>query len=117
MTNLTIVKVLEYYGGEIPNGNENHWLSLRCPFHNDHVKSGSVWISEGIYKCHACNVFGDVLNVIARQEGFGTLEYPDRRKANEWAKQVLGQSYKAIPRTTKKRKSRKNDAWRERLSP
>ncbi len=40
-----IVKVLEHYGFTIPN-NRGGWMSVRCVFHNDHVKSARLNIDD-----------------------------------------------------------------------
>ncbi len=55
----SIVKILEHYGFTIPS-NRGGWQSVRCLFHNDHVKSARVNIDGGGFRCFACDMAGDV---------------------------------------------------------
>ena len=41
-----IVKVLEHYGFTIPS-NRGGWVTVRCAFHNDKVKSARLNIDNG----------------------------------------------------------------------
>lgn len=64
----SIVKVLEHYGFTIPS-NRGGWQSVRCLFHNDHVKSARLNIDGGGFRCFACDMAGDVYSIIMKREG------------------------------------------------
>ena len=80
-----LVKVLEHYGFTIPS-NRGGWMSLRCVFHNDHVKSARLNIDGGGYRCFACDMAGDVYSIIMKREG---VNYG---KALEIAEGITGES-------------------------
>ena len=63
-----IVKVLEHYGFVIAT-NRGGWQSVRCAFHNDHVKSARLNIDIGGFRCFACDMAGDVYSIIMKKEG------------------------------------------------
>lgn len=63
-----IVKVLEHYGFVIQQ-NRGGWVSVRCVFHNDHVKSARLNIDLGGFRCFACDMAGDVYSIIMKREG------------------------------------------------
>ena len=109
---LTIADVLKHYGTDVDGVLDYGWRSVRCPFHDDHVKSAGVNIADNAFACHACDVHGDALNVIARAEWFGTVLEPDRKAADEFASRVFGQSLPAISRATDEPKK---PTWRARL--
>ena len=60
-----IVKVLEHYGFTI-QPNRGGWVSVRCVFHNDHVKSARLNIDLGGFRCFACDMAGDVYSIIMK---------------------------------------------------
>jgi DNA primase len=113
MNNLTIADVLSYYGADLSKAEEYKWSKIQCPFHDDKVASASVYLEQGTFSCHGCDVHGDVLNTIARAEGFGSIEHPDRKAANEWANRTLGKGYTHIPRTANE--PARGSTWRDRL--
>ena len=80
-----LVKVLEHYGFTIPS-NRGGWMSLRCVFHNDHVKSARLNIDGGGYRCFACDMAGDVYSIIMKREGV------DYGKALKIAEGITGES-------------------------
>lgn len=46
--------------------------AVKCPFHEDHHASGSIFVGEDgawRFKCHACQFHGDVFDVISRSGG------------------------------------------------
>ena len=63
-----IVKVLEHYGFTVQT-NRGGWVSVRCVFHNDHVKSARLNIDLGGFRCFACDMAGDVYSIIMKREG------------------------------------------------
>ena len=112
MSELTIEDVLEHYGADLTRTEEYKWSKIKCPFHDDSVASASVYIEQGTFSCHGCDVYGDVLNTIARAEGFGTADHPDRKAANEWAKRTLGESVKRVSHPANEPS---RNTWRDRL--
>ena len=81
----SIVKVLEHYGFTIPS-NRGGWQSVRCLFHNDHVKSARVNIDGGGFRCFACDMAGDVYSIIMKREG---VNYNEALKI---AERITGES-------------------------
>lgn len=81
----SIVKVLEHYGFVIPQ-NRGGWQSVRCAFHNDHVKSARLNIDNGGFRCFACDMAGDVYSLIMKKEGV------DYGKALKIAERITGES-------------------------
>ena len=68
-----IVKLLESYGVErVPS--RLHWAAVRCPFHLDREASASVNVTKGVFNCHACQVSGNVVQILMGREG---LTYSD----------------------------------------
>jgi DNA primase len=61
-------------------------MSLRCVFHNDHVKSARLNIDGGGYRCFACDMAGDVYSIIMKREGV------DYGKALKIAEGITGES-------------------------
>lgn len=60
--------VLLHYSAEVEYRGWNTWVSMRCPFHSDRAASASVNLSEDRFKCHGCDVAGDVLDVVQYAE-------------------------------------------------
>jgi DNA primase len=56
---------------------------MRCPFHLDNNPSSSVNLKDGKFRCHVCDVGGDIVDVVALQEGLTT------REAMEWLRTNL----------------------------
>ena len=81
----SIVKVLEHYGFVIPQ-NRGGWQSVRCAFHNDHVKSARLNIDNGGFRCFACDMAGDVYSLIMKKERV------DYGKALKIAERITGES-------------------------
>ena len=66
-----IDRLLRHYGAEVPTDRGaklDDWLSLACPFHEDGKASASVNLALGRFRCHACDVGGDVLDVVGDVE-------------------------------------------------
>src|SRR3990167_6946278 len=70
-----LAEVIDFYGGDgeaIRGGNPgSDWVAIACPFHEDRHKSASANPSLGRFVCHGCEVRGDVLDIVAQQEGHG----------------------------------------------
>jgi DNA primase len=63
-----IAKVLEHYGFDIPYG-RGGWVTVRCAFHGDRVKSARLNIENGGFRCFGCEMAGDVYSIIMKKEG------------------------------------------------
>lgn len=80
-----IGKVLEHYGFEIPNGRRG-WITVRCAFHGDRVKSARLNLDNGGFRCFGCDMAGDVYSIIMKKEGVGYGE------AKQIAERITGES-------------------------
>src|SRR5882672_3577633 len=74
-----IAEVLESYGADVPRG--YGWKALRCPFHPDSRASASVHIGDGLFKCHACDIKGNAVQVIMRHEGVSYADAVERAQS------------------------------------
>lgn len=90
-----IVKVLEHYGFTIST-NRGGWVSVRCVFHNDHVKSARLNIELGGFRCFACDMAGDVYSIIMKREG---VNYGEALKV---AERITGESNGELRRKPKR---------------
>lgn len=90
-----IVKVLEHYGFAI-SSNRGGWQSVRCAFHNDHVKSARLNIDNGGFRCFACDMAGDVYSLIMKREG---VTYGEALKI---AERITGESNGELRRKPKR---------------
>ncbi len=84
-----IVKVLEHYGFTVPT-NRGGWVTVRCAFHNDKVKSARLNIDNGGFRCFACEMSGDVYSLIMKKEGVTYV------KALEIAEGITGESNREL---------------------
>jgi DNA primase len=80
-----IGKVLEHYGFEIPHGRKG-WITVRCAFHGDRVKSARLNLDNGGFRCFGCDMAGDVYSLIMKKEGVGYGE------AKQIAERITGES-------------------------
>ena len=80
-----IGKVLEHYGLEIPHGRRG-WVTVRCAFHGDRVKSARLNLDNGGFRCFGCDMAGDVYSLIMKKEGVGYGE------AKQIAERITGES-------------------------
>ena len=65
---ISIGDVLRHYGGEVPSTGEG-WRKMRCPFHPDRRPSASVHFGKGAFRCHGCDVAGDIFSIVQKREG------------------------------------------------
>lgn len=72
--------VLEHYGTKVRNGGDlTGWQSIRCPFHGTDTKpSASVSTKQQRFRCHQCDIAGDIIDVVMQAEGLTIKE------AMEW---------------------------------
>jgi len=80
-----LAKVLEHYGFSIPT-NKRGWVTVRCAFHGDKVKSARINTENGGFRCFGCDMAGDVYSIIMKKEGVGFNE------AKQIAERITGQS-------------------------
>lgn len=52
-----------------------------CPWHDDHKPSLFIVLDKDFFKCHACGVSGDVINLYARFEGITNTQAIERMSA------------------------------------
>ena len=80
-----IGKVLEHYGFELP-AQKRGWITVRCAFHGDRVKSARLNIDNGGFRCFGCDMAGDVYSIIMKKEGVPFNE------AKQIAERITGES-------------------------
>lgn len=71
-----ISSVLKIYHPEIETKGRNEFQGCKCPL-EDHKKSKAPFFfsdEKGFWKCHACGIGGDVINLYARLEGVNMQE-------------------------------------------
>lgn len=72
---IPIGRVLEHFGGKPPADlTYQDWQAYRCPFHPDEHPSGSVNLRSGRFRCHVCDIGGDVVDVVAQHLGLTLKE-------------------------------------------
>lgn len=80
-----IAAILEHYGAHnVPH--RARWGAIKCPFHEDRSASASVNRDTGKFKCFACDVNGDGIDLIMWKEGY------DFNRSIEFAEGILGRS-------------------------
>jgi DNA primase len=80
-----LAKVLEHYGFDIPKGKRG-WITVRCAFHGDRVKSARLNTENGGFRCFGCDMAGDVYSIIMKKEGVTFNE------AKQIAERITGES-------------------------
>jgi DNA primase len=80
-----LAKVLEHYGFDIPQGKRG-WITVRCAFHGDRVKSARLNTENGGFRCFGCDMAGDVYSIIMKKEGVSFNE------AKQIAERITGES-------------------------
>ena len=66
-----IFPVLEHYGLEATDPVSGR-AKVLCPFHDESRPSASVDVDKQRFRCFACDIQGDAIDIIMQQEG---LEY------------------------------------------
>lgn len=61
-----------------PMVTEDRWEKARCPFHKDSRASASLNWGKSRFRCHACDIGGDAIDIVMEQEN---LQF---REAMEW---------------------------------
>ena len=81
--------VLKHYGASrIPSG--RGWRPMKCPFHSDSHASAGVNHELEAFNCLACEMSGDIYNIIQKTEGIGF------REAKLRAEEIVGASLKPL---------------------
>jgi DNA primase len=83
-----ITAVLEYYGATVPT--RSGWAKMKCPFHDDSHASAGVNHEEDVFNCLACEISGDIYNIIQK------IEKVDFREAKSRAKEIVGEGIKPL---------------------
>ena len=84
---ITIDEVVTYLGGKTAWNSVRFydaWQAVTCPFHNDENASASMNRAKGRFKCHACDVSGDIVD-LAREY----LDETDVRRAMDWLERTF----------------------------
>ena len=79
-------KVLEHYGFDLPHSHRGGWVTVRCAFHGDRVKSARLNLDNGGFRCFGCDMAGDVYSIIMKKEGVSFNE------AKQIAERITGES-------------------------
>ncbi|WCL57026.1 CHC2 zinc finger domain-containing protein [Bacillus safensis] len=115
---LPIVDVLEKYTSVNVRSNRRQY-NIRCPFHNDHNPSFTVYTDSDTFRCWSgCNggKTGDVINIVELSQGVNTneaikilisdygLEKPNSIQTKEWQKKRADLKWKAALKKDMNRK-------------
>lgn len=78
-----IDRLLAHYDAEPEShGWKYQWRAIRCPFHGDTTASASINYDLDRYRCHGCEVGGDILDVVQQAESvdgvMGAVEWIER---------------------------------------
>ena len=80
-----IVEVLNYYGVDFVPLRQG-WAPVKCPFHEDRIKSACASRSHNAFTCHACAISGVAIHVVMERENLGYAE------ARHWSEETFGAS-------------------------
>lgn len=72
----SITEYLNLVGADIEEAHDG-WNAILCPFHEDSHTSGSFNEEEGIFRCFACDVKGDVYSIISQTDQVSLNEARD----------------------------------------
>lgn len=78
------------------------WQKILCPIHVEDRPSASVFIDGNRWKCHACDLSEDSLDIIMRE----VEEVTGFREAQEWANARLGGVSQAVQQPVSGKSSR-----------
>ena len=85
---LEVSEVLAHYGFDVkPNGQDQ--VKICCPFHDDHKPSCGLSLTKGVFNCFSCQTKGNILDFVARMEGFDPDQPRELRKAAVLACEVF----------------------------
>lgn len=71
-----VQRVLRFYGWDefMPYNNFHAWCPVRCPFHDDVHMSASLHGEFNRFHCHACDIGGDVIDLVKEVEHLKTIK-------------------------------------------
>ena len=83
---VSITDLLAHLGADVSGlpPSWGQWSPIRCPFHGDTRASASVNRQLGKFRCHACDVGGDILDLAMAELGTSDLQF-----AKEWLEREL----------------------------
>ena len=69
-------RLLAHYGAPayLTQSMQEDWISIPCPFHTDRKPSASYSYRHQRFRCHVCDIGGDVLDVVEAVEHLTTKE-------------------------------------------
>jgi hypothetical protein len=83
-----VADYLRFKGVRLPEDTPfTDWSPVSCPFHSDKHASASLSLRKNRFRCHACDIGGDVLDVV----GYG--EDLDTRGVLDWLTKNLPRRY------------------------
>lgn len=65
-----------------PDVRQDRWEKAHCPFHKDKKASASVNWGKSRFRCHACDIGGDAIDLVMENEN---LQF---REAMEWVESL-----------------------------
>ena len=115
--NLDVLAVLEHHGFDVKQNGQDQ-VKICCPFHEDKNPSCGFNSKKRVFNCFSCGAKGNILDFVARMEGFDPDVPRELRKAALFAVETFGidggtrdgksiSQPKAKARTQKERKGKK----------
>ena len=80
----------EWFEDWEPPDNDREWNKMLCPFHGERRPSSSISYDNDAFVCRSCDVTGDALTLIMREEDCGFQDAIAR------AESLLDRSYTKI---------------------
>ncbi len=87
--NLDVLVVLEHYGFDTRRNGQDQ-VKVCCPFHDDKNPSCGFNTAKRVFNCFSCGAKGNVLDFIARMEGFDPDAPRELREAALFAVETFG---------------------------
>ena len=81
--------VLSHYGFD-SRANGKDQVKVHCPFHDDSNPSCGINLARKVFHCFSCQAKGNVLDFVARMEGFDPSDTRELRKAAIFACEAFG---------------------------
>lgn len=107
--------VLSHYGFEV-RSNGKAQVKTHCPFHDDANPSCGINLAKKVFHCFSCQAKGNVLDFVARMEGFDPSDTRELRKAAIFACEAFdidGGSQEAKSGNQPKAKTRSGEGKRK----
>lgn len=87
--NLDVHEVLAHYGFEVKQNGQDQ-VKIHCPFHDDKNPSCGLNTKKRVFNCFSCGEKGNILDFVARMEGFDPDTPRELRKAALFAVETFG---------------------------